>query len=71
MTGVVVATRQGSDENIEGAANFIVLGLRHWGFTASRWDQHFTTNHSKELNNSKELPNDVAPIRVFVGTKPL
>ena len=76
VTGVVVATRQGSDENIEGAANSIVLGLRHWDFAASRWDQHFTTNDAKEIPGTAGVSgptwdaNDVAPIRVFVGTKP-
>lgn len=35
VTGVVVVTRQGSDEYIESAANSIVLGLRHWDFVAS------------------------------------
>ena len=74
-TDVVVATRQGSDENIEGAANSIVLGLRHWDFTASRWDQHFSTTHTKELPGAAGVSepawdaNDVAPIRVFVGIK--
>jgi hypothetical protein len=76
VTGVVVATRQGSDENIEGAANSIVLGLRHWDFAASRWDQHFTTNDAKEIPGTAGVSgptwdaNDVAPIRVFVGPKP-
>ena len=76
VTGVVVATRQGSDENIEGAANSIVLGLRHWDFAASRWDQHFTTNDAKEIPGTAGVSgptwdaNDVASIRVFVGPKP-
>jgi hypothetical protein len=76
VTGVVVATRQGSDEYIESAANSIVLGLRHWDFAASRWDQHFTTNDAKEIPGAAGVSgptwdaNDVAPIRVFVGTKP-
>jgi hypothetical protein len=76
VTGVGVATRQGSDENIEGAANSIVLGLRHWDFAASRWDQHFTTSDAKEIPGAAEVSgptwdaNDVAPIRVFVGIKP-
>jgi hypothetical protein len=77
VTGVAVATRQGSDEYIESAANSIVLGLRHWDFAASRWDQHFTTNDAKEIPGMASVSgptwdaNDVAPIRVFVGTKPL
>jgi hypothetical protein len=77
VTGVAVATRQGSDEYIESAANSIVLGLRHWDFAASRWDQHFTTNDAKEIPGTASVSgptwdaNDVAPIRVFVGTKPL
>ena len=76
VTGVVVATRQGSDEYIESAANSIVLGLRHWDFAASRWDQHFTTKDAKEIPGAAGVSgptwdaNDVAPIRVFVGTKP-
>jgi len=76
VTGVAVATRQGSDEYIESAANSIVLGLRHWDFAASRWDQHFTTNDAKEIPGTASVSgptwdaNDVAPIRVFVGTKP-
>jgi hypothetical protein len=76
VTGVAVATRQGSDEYIESAANSIVLGLRHWDFAASRWDQHFTTNDAKEIPGAAGVSgptwdaNDVAPIRVFVGTKP-
>ena len=76
VTGVVVATRHGSDENIEGAANSIVLGLRDWDFAASRWDQHFATNDAKEIPGTAGVSgptwdaNDVAPIRVFVGTKP-
>ena len=53
-----------------------VLGLRHWDFAASRWDQHFTTNDAKEIPGTAGVSgptwdaNDVAPIRVFVGTKP-
>jgi len=76
VTGVAVATRQGSDEYIESAANSIVLGLRHWDFAASRWDQHFTTNDAKEIPGTASVSgptwdaNDVAPIWVFVGTKP-
>jgi hypothetical protein len=76
VTGVAVATRRGSDEYIESAANSIVLGLRHWDFAASRWDQHFTTKDAKEIPGAAGVSgptwdaNDVAPIRVFVGTKP-
>jgi hypothetical protein len=76
ITGVLVTTRENSSPEIESAANALVAALVKQGVDASRWPQlNFNTGkldemHVAGVNGPPWDENDVAPIRVLIGTKP-
>lgn len=76
VRGIVVITREGSSDEIEHAADVLVNGLRAAEIAASKWGEHFKTNEAKEIPGTAGVTgpnwdaNDVAPIRILIGTKP-
>lgn len=75
VRGLVFSTREGAGPEVEGLADALVTTFRVALLSAIKWDQHFKTSDGKEIpgagfNGPPWDENDVAKIRLFVGTKP-
>jgi len=76
ITGVLVSIRDGSEPQINEAANTLVAALTAEGIDAARYDQlNFRTGEAGEVpasgvNGPPWDIGNVAPIRLLIGTKP-
>lgn len=71
-TGVLVMTRQGTDNNVLMAASALVTALRDVGIESGPWQapENWSAAPGGMLNGPPWEPDKSAPIRMIIGTKP-
>ncbi|MDT8836521.1 hypothetical protein ParKJ_03765 [Paraburkholderia fungorum] len=68
--GVGLSTSSGSDQSAENAANELVGSLAREGIGVGRLDQFVTGELPDNVNGPPWDANNVAPIRMVIGSKP-
>jgi hypothetical protein len=70
VTGILVGTRTGSDASAQKAAQALIAALNSEGVSSGPWKEFSDADTPGMLTGPPWSNNDMAPIRMLLGTKP-